>query len=200
MDKSNDITSLKNTYFILRHGESEANAARLITSDPAQCITRFGLTDRGRQQVTATIQKAKLQGWLDAETIIYCSDFKRTVETAQLARQTLHAGAIRLSPALRERFFGALDGKQTTEYVEIWPQDQHDEQVQKRSGVETAEATAGRLTKFVKDLEAQYRGKRLLLVSHGDPLQVLQAAFAGLEPEQSRALTYIKPAEIRRLT
>ena len=42
---------LKNRYFAMRHGQSEANAAGIIVSDPANGCPRYGLTPLGRQQV-----------------------------------------------------------------------------------------------------------------------------------------------------
>ena len=141
--------------------------------------------------------QAKLRGLLNAETIIYCSDFKRTTETASLAQQILKAGETHPSPALRERSFGKYNGKHANTYIEIWPQDQMDEEDQQRNGVEDAEKMLGRFLDFIKGLEIQYQHQCLLLVSHGDPLQVVQGAFAGLGATQSRLLKYIEPAEIK---
>lgn len=200
MNSLKGITSLNNKYFILRHGQSEANVAGLITSDPAQCLSRYGLTEYGAKQVAATIRQAKLRGWLDAKTIIYCSDFKRTVETAEVARQILQAAKIHPSSALRERFFGTYDGKHVDAYIEIWEQDQAGKQEGQNNGVEGPEEMLDRLKNCIKALEAEYQNKCMLLVSHGDPLQVLQAAFAGLRSEQGRALKYIEPGELRELT
>lgn len=193
-------TFLKNRYFVLRHGESEANIAGLITSDPVQCISNYGLTKHGNEQVIATVRKAKLKGWLNAETVIYCSDFKRTVETAEVVRKMLGAGKFHVSRALRERSFGEYNGKKVSEYIEIWPQAKHDKLKQQKNGVEGPMEILDRLLTLIKQLESEYEGRNILLVSHGDPLQVLQAAFAGLSPEQSRLLKYIEPAEIRELT
>lgn len=190
---------LKNTYFILRHGESEANVAQLITSDPAQCVTHFGLTRHGKEKVAAAVRNAQQKSWLNAETIIYSSDFRRAIETAQIAGEILGAGKIHLSIALRERFFGGYDGQKVKEYLEIWPTHQRDTRAQQIHGVENSEEIAERLIKLIEKLETQYQNECLLLVSHGDPLQVLQATFAGLDPECARLLKYIQPGEIKAL-
>ena len=39
-----------NRFFVVRHGESEANVARLIISDPAAGTKAFGLTEPGKKQ------------------------------------------------------------------------------------------------------------------------------------------------------
>ena len=44
-----------NKYLIMRHGESEANVAGLIVSDPAIGCERYGLTELGRQQVLRSV-------------------------------------------------------------------------------------------------------------------------------------------------
>jgi hypothetical protein len=41
---------LRNRYFVVRHGESEANVAGLISSDPAISTKIHGLTHRGFEQ------------------------------------------------------------------------------------------------------------------------------------------------------
>jgi broad specificity phosphatase PhoE len=194
-----NFPSVRNRYYILRHGESEANVARIVTSDPAQCIANYGLTQNGRAKVAATIQQAKRKHWLDSQTIIYASDFRRTAETAELAREVLDAGKIHLSKALRERNFGEYDGTHPAAYIKIWPQDQSEILDQQNRGVEGPREMLLRLADFIKGIERRHENSCLLLVSHGDPLQVLQAAFAGLAPRESSLLSYIAQAELRKL-
>jgi broad specificity phosphatase PhoE len=194
------MEKLKNKYFILRHGESEANVAGLITSNPAQCIKKYGLTKYGRKVVAASVEKAKLSAQLDSETIIYTSDFKRTVETAEIATEILNAGKVHLGVGLRERSFGLYDGKQVTKYIEVWPTDETGRLEQLKNKVESGEEILVRLTAFIRSLENRYREKTVLLVSHGDPLQVLQAYWKGLGPNQARLLPYLQPGELRELT
>jgi len=188
-----------NTYYIMRHGESEANVAGLVTSDPEQCISDYGLTQRGINIATDNLKLAKSRSWIDSKTIIYCSDFKRTIETAELAQQILGCGAIHRATELRERSFGTYNGKAISFYIDIWPKGEQEKAEQNQNGVESSEVILSRLTKFVMSLESQYRHQRLLLVSHGDPLQVLQAYAQGLDQDQSRSLEYIQPGEIREL-
>jgi glucosyl-3-phosphoglycerate phosphatase len=190
---------MNNKYYILRHGQSEANIAGLLTSDPDICINNYGLTKLGKEQVTASVKNAIKNGWLDNQTIIYCSDFKRAAETAGIARQLLGARELQKTPALRERKMGKYDGKKTSIYHEIWPHDETEKQVLKKNEVEGPEEMLYRLTDLINQLETRYKGEYILLVSHGDPLQVLQASFAGLNPEQSRNQEYIPTAEIRKL-
>ncbi len=70
----------------MRHGESEANVSGVIVSDPAIGCERFGLTEHGLQQISAAVN-----GFTGKPiTQIVCSDFLRTMQTAQLVAEILH--------------------------------------------------------------------------------------------------------------
>ena len=56
-----------------------------------------------------------------------------------------------------------------------------------------------RSTAFIVDLERRYSGRDILLVSHGDTLQILRAGFLRMNPSQHRSLPELKTAEIRQL-
>ncbi len=89
------------TLFLVRHGETVWNVAGRV-----QGQQHSGLTQRGREQGRRAAQR--LAGIkLDA---IYASDLPRAQETAEL----IAAGRglkVTVSPALRERSFGVLEGK-----------------------------------------------------------------------------------------
>ena len=77
--------TMKNQYFVMRHGESKANALGIIVSDPNNGVSNYGLTEKGEWQATASAQKAIDVFGFDSQTIIYSSDFKRAKETAEKA-------------------------------------------------------------------------------------------------------------------
>lgn len=54
-------------------------------------------------------------------------------------------------------------------------------------------------TAFIMDLERRHSGRDILLVSHGDTLQILRAGFLRMSPSQHRSLPELKTAEIRQL-
>jgi len=105
-----DPAKLRNEYFAARHGRSVANESRLIISDPYVGIIDFGLTEDGKLRVRKEAESAARIGQLDKETIILCSDFLRTRQTAQIIKDVLGACDEVLVRQLRERFFGKLDG------------------------------------------------------------------------------------------
>ncbi|OMH32058.1 histidine phosphatase family protein [Motiliproteus sp. MSK22-1] len=183
-----------NSYYLMRHGQSEANVAGKIVSDPAIGCQHFGLTEQGRQQVVNAIKNYNA----DPISIIISSDFLRTRQTAQLAAEILSLPFPLLEVALRERFFGNWDGQSDKNYELIWQQDRQGAP-QSVNGVEPTEQVLGRGLKLLHKLENSYCGETLLLVSHGDMLQILQTAFAGKKANQHRSLCHHQTAEIKPL-
>ena len=57
-----------------------------------------------------------------------------------------------------------------------------------------------RVTAVVADYEKRYSAATILLVSHGDALQILQTAFARRDASSHRQLEHLNTAEIRQLS
>ena len=124
--KSTTLPPLRNRYFALRHGHSEANDQSIIISDPDVGTRSFGLTSTGREQVKATLKATlkSLPAEFDAHTIIVSSDFLRARETAAIIAVGLKVRQpVRYSESLRERFFGELEGGADSRYSEVWQSD-----------------------------------------------------------------------------
>lgn len=190
---------LRNRYLGQRHGESEANVAAIVLSDPVEGVPRWGLTDAGRAEIEAAISAAKdLLGPESSSIRVVCSDFKRTQETAALSASLIGAEAPNLEPALRERFFGSHEGKSNAAYAGVWELDQANPS-QTQDGVESALATSARLAALIMRYEVAGAGQTYLLVSHGDALQLLQTAFLGQSPATHRERPHWPPAEVRLL-
>lgn len=180
----------RNHYLLMRHGHSQANEAGLIISDPARGIEGFGLSARGETQLATMTGNWK---W-PVPTRILHSDFLRTTQTA--ARIADHFGLImQAEQRLRERFFGEFDALADTHYPDIWALDAEDAGHQ-RFGVESVTSVATRMRAVITTLEAQYRGETVLLVSHGDPLQILLTAIAGKPLQRHRDHPPLVPASI----
>ena len=194
MNQLRYVRHLSNNYNGMRHGQSQANVENVIVS----CISNdhrgnYGLTDLGRQQALM----AATGSALPSDTVICCSAFARAVQTAQIVSTALGAADAMVSEALRERCFGDWEGMACDNYVTVWAADKaspdHSE-----SHVESASAVLARATAFIIALEQRYSGRDILLVSHGDTLQILQAGFLRMNPGQHRDLPPFEPAEIRR--
>ena len=78
---------------------------------------------------------------------------------------------------LRERNFGNLELGSDRHYANVWDQDRVDAH-SRYQGSESANQVMDRITSLVVECEQEFAGQDFLLVSHGDALQILQAAFA----------------------
>jgi probable phosphoglycerate mutase len=179
----------------MRHGQSLANVRGIIVSDPARGRSaEFGLSERGREQVVAAAAASEL----DRDTVIWSSDLSRAEQTARLVAERLGAADPLVSKALRERWFGDFDGTPVANYEAVWAADAGDPG-QTGHGVEAANAVLSRATALVARLDAEYRDRDILLVSHGDTLQILQAGFLRLSAARHREVAHLDTASIRRL-
>lgn len=191
---------MKNQYFGMRHGQSKANVAELIVSSTAGLLEDFTLTKEGEEQVEKSLFTAKIKGLLDTETVVYSSPFSRAKRSAELARDVLKAKyPIHVDDRLRERWFGDFERSHASNYKKVWEED-HINPHHKDFNVESVYQVLERMGSLLRDIEEQYSWKTILLVSHGDPLQILQTSFLGKSPAEHRHIVQLDVAEIRHLT
>jgi broad specificity phosphatase PhoE len=187
------LDRLANSYSVMRHGQSKANLSGVIVSRiETDASGDYGLTEPGREQVRAAARSCPLR----SRSLIFSSDFARAAQTADIMRAHLAAPDVVIASALRERCFGDWEGTPTANYRRVWAAD---EAGHADDGVEPVLAVLDRVTAFIVDLEGQHSGRDILLVSHGDTLQVLQAGFARTDPARHRHLPHLETAEIRQL-
>ena len=198
------VGMLHNRYFALRHGESEANVAHLISCLPDfESGLAHGLSPQGHEQAARSHLdlNALLGSGLNlASTHIYASDFRRTVETAEHLREGLGLplAALSLTAALRERSFGPLNLQDDGLYPSVWEDDAAFEFGGR--GVEPAAAVQARASSFIAGLEASMEGQTIVLVGHGDLLQIMQTAFEAVPASEHRSLPHLAQCELRELT
>lgn len=186
--------TLNNRYLVLRHGHSLANQAHLIISHPRQGEAGYGLSPQGRQQVACT-----LANWpCPRPDRIVSSPFRRARETAELAAARFLC-PLNEDIALRERFFGELDGGPDLHYPDVWRQDELSPD-HHYAGVESLNQVAERGWRLIEQLEQRHRDQTLLLVSHGDTLQILLTLALGLPLGRHRELKPLATAEVRELS
>ena len=132
-------TPLTQSYCALRHGQSLANVAKIISSNPTISTIEHGLSDVGKDQarVAGEAFASEYIGMMQQKqsnkkkykgVAIFSSDFTRARETASIfaneLRNTkqipLYTGDIILEERLRERYFGVLNGGPDTVYQEVW--------------------------------------------------------------------------------
>ncbi|PKF49962.1 histidine phosphatase family protein [Enterovibrio nigricans] len=188
------MTVFKNTYMIMRHGQSEANVADIVVSDPKIGCVNFGLSALGKEQA-----KQAAIGCRDAQIdLIYCSDFMRTRETADIVAKVLALNSPIKDIRLRERYFGDYEGLSSLSYEAVWEKDALDsDQAERR--VESTACVRARTLDVIADLECRHTDKVILLVSHGDALQILSSAFHHIASGLHRTLPHHETGEIKTL-
>jgi broad specificity phosphatase PhoE len=244
---SSNSSSLINKYYALRHGQSLANVAKIISSDPAISTKQHGLSELGKEQVriageafaTDYIESISNNNGDDTNddnisqgVAIFSSDFLRATETATIFASILckheipiYQNNIILETRLRERYFGELNGGPDTRYQEVWNEDVTDANHVK-FGVESANSVLERTTRFIVELddrlsmtlsssesneqggtETDLEGRcnrrpwKVILVAHGDVLQILQTGFLlHGDASRHRSLDHLETATVRELT
>jgi broad specificity phosphatase PhoE len=195
MNHLSGVDRLANRFSVMRHGQSKANVAGIIVSRiESDRRGDYGLSELGRQQALAAARSCGLP----RETIICSSDFLRARQTAEVVRAHLDAVEVVIAEALRERCFGVWEGAATDSYARVWSADETNSG-HADGNVEPTAAVLDRTTAFIVDLERRYFDRDVLLVSHGDTLQILQAGFLRMDPSRHRSLPHLEIGEIRRL-
>lgn len=198
MNHLKNVESLRNRYFVLRHGRSEANEEGIILSNPSDGVKSYGLTEEGRAQVLKSVREFTERSDFSDDLFIFSSDFKRAYETALIVSENTEIRNITVEKRLRERFFGEFDKKSDSNYKIVWEHDEADNGKDFFS-VESVYSVQERTSLLITDIESRISGKFVILVSHGDALQILQTAFLKVSPCTHRKLTHLSTGEIREL-
>lgn len=184
---------LRNGYLLMRHGHSEANLMGRIISTPQRGSNGFGLSPQGQAQLAALLVDWR---WAVPQRVVH-SDFLRTTETAACIARHFRLKS-EVEPRLRERHFGDFEGEGDEHYAEVWARDALDPG-HRHAGVESVVEVAARMMAAIEALEREHAGETLLLVSHGDPLQILLTALEGRELARHRDREPLAPASITSL-
>ncbi|MFC0676140.1 histidine phosphatase family protein [Brachybacterium hainanense] len=182
---------------VLRHGESTANVAGIIVSRPGpRALVEVGLTDRGREQARAAAEASGL----GADAILVTSDFARAAETAREFADVLGAAEPIIDRRLRERSFGIFEEGPAAAYAQVWAADAAGEHP--GDGVETTLDVAARALAALADARASAQssgGAPVVLVAHGDVLQILLTVAAGEPARSHRSQPHLGNAELREI-
>lgn len=159
-----------NTYFVMRHGEAQANAVQVLDShrDPAN-----HLTEKGRGEVLAEAKKLS-KGSVD---LIIASPFPRTQETAGIVREVLGLpeSAVMTDERLIELNHGVYSGGLVGEWRKKGFGSVAERFAQAPQDGETFWEVRRRMGELLFELERRYVNKKILIVSHGNPLWLVRA-------------------------
>ena len=173
-------------------------------------LAEFTLSAAGEAQASqagAELLAALAESRLDLNQLhILASPFSRTQRTAQLVCDALGLphSCVETENALRERYFGpSVELQPHTAYEELWARDAADPCSDAAGGGQSVTQVAAQLTELLARVEAQWDGDTVLLVSHGDTLQILQAVLhdraAGTNTLSTHRRFKLETGELRRL-
>ncbi|KAG4168577.1 Agropine synthesis reductase [Gossypium arboreum] len=200
---------LRNRYWILRHGKSIPNEKGLIVSSLENGIRlEYQLASEGVEQAELAgklFLKELKENDIPLENVRMCySPFARTRHTAEVVASTLNlpfeGPQCKVMEDLRERYFGpSFELLSHDKYTEIWAMDEKDPFTRPEGG-ESVDDVASRLASAMATMESEYQGCTILVVSHGDPLQILQtilnAASKQMEPSCNDLASRIQAVRI----
>lgn len=161
-----------NTFYIVRHGETENNRAKRLSG-----WIDTPLTERS---LPATLQAAdKLQGvQFDA---VYSSDLGRAFVTAYVITRQLGLGKeITRHAGLREVNYGVAGNLPAIEAYARFPQLDRDTHYTPPEG-ESLDAMQQRLFKAIAEIDAAHTNATVLIVAHSGTMAALHAGHLGTD-------------------
>jgi isoleucyl-tRNA synthetase len=183
-----------NTFYLMRHGEADANTGDWIASEEKKGSTISKLTKKGKEQVAVAAKKLQKEH-ID---IILHSPFHRTKETASIIGKELGV-KITEDKRLVELHVGEFAGKKISDYHAFFENDM-ERFTKAPEKAETLAQVRERMYQALRDINAQHEGKNILIVSHGDCLWMLQSALQHIPFEETFAMKYPKVGLFEKAT
>lgn len=168
----------KTIFFLVRHGEAEHNILDVASSYPEH--RAYHLTEEGRRQVAARAEELSRE----SVDVIFFSPLVRTRETAEVIAKRTGAPLVE-DMRLREPGYGSFEGGSWAALVAKYPPPERRLRTDGTDGVEDFGSVRERLLPFRDFVISKYRGKKIVVVSHGDTLQLLHGILVGLTLEES---------------
>lgn len=191
------MTKLKNKYYILRHGQTIYQTKKKKIIYPFGDKPPIPLTKKGERQIKNAAKKLKRYK-ID---LIYSSDFYRTRQSAEVVARELGVKKIFFDKRLRDVNLGIYHGGKKEDFYRDFPSILSRFSKRPKKG-ESWQDVQKRVLACLKDLEKKYKGKNILIVSHGDPLWLLERKIKGLSSKNilgNLKKNYIQPGELRKL-
>ncbi len=190
----------RNRFLIMRHGEADNNILEIVSSTVG---FEHHLTPHGKEQVEKALAKLSREK-ID---IIVASPLARTVETAEIIRTGLGLEKVHLNKHLVEVGGGDFDGKALRAYRDYF-KDQADRFHKPAPGVggESYADVRRRMMAAIAEIDKEYEGKTILIVSHESPLWLLETGVLGfderktLEVKNNGKEDFIENAEVREIS
>ncbi|MFM7088947.1 MAG: class I tRNA ligase family protein, partial [Candidatus Paceibacterota bacterium] len=185
-----------NTYFVMRHGGTEGNRDDKVSYKNQAADN---LTPEGAVEVEASATELKSKN-ID---LIVTSHFTRTKETSDIVRKALGLpeSAVIEEPRLCEMNPGKFDGgrwKDYHEHIQFTGPNWFDRRIEDGESLKDVKL---RTAAVLYELEEKYKGKNILLVTHGAPAWLLYVNTGMFEPDHQEyvpANTHVFVQEFKR--
>ena len=172
------MLKLNNQYFILRHGETTYQTKKRGFTYPWPDNPSVKLTKKGEKEIKKIAKEIKKIG-ID---LIYSSDFLRTCQTAEIVAKILGLKII-FDKRLRDINFGIFYGGKIDEYRKFFTNKKQKFFKRPPKG-ESWRDVKKRTIDFIKDIEKKYKNKTIIIISHGDPIWLLNGFLKGLNEKE----------------
>jgi len=186
----------KNNFYILRHGEADHILTNEIASGPEKGKSRTSkLTNKGVKQIEEAAEKFVKKLNLSSQgkqklDLIISSPYYRTKQTARIVSKATGAKVI-TDKRLEELNTGVYNWRTIDDYHKFF-NNQIERFTKAPNGGENLTDAKKRMFNALLDINKQYENKNILIVSHGDPLWLLQGAVNGLSNEEILESDYIR--------
>jgi len=173
MEKSEAKRKLNNTYFLVRHGSTVYQEGRKKIIYPWPELKPIVLTEKGIKQAKKAGERLKKE----KVDLIYSSDIPRARQTAEIIAKEIKREP-NFSRALREIDTGIFQGKGIKSYWQFLFSSKNPFSIAPPKG-ESLKECQNRVFSFWRKLEREYKKKKIIIVSHGAPLWLLEAKIKG---------------------
>lgn len=188
---------MNNKYYFLRHGKTIYQTKKKGIIYPAKDSPEVRLTKKAEKEIKKLAKRMKNFG-ID---LIYSSDLYRAKQTAEIVAKELGKKII-FDKKLRDINLGVWHGRKKVDFYLKF--DNPKERFSKRlKGGESWSDVQKRILDFFKEIDKRYKNKKILIVSHGDPLWLLEGVLKKLSQKEllkeKLEKGYIQTGELRRL-
>jgi broad specificity phosphatase PhoE len=158
---------LNNTYYIIRHGQATSNVNDWFAGWPEN-PKKSRLTKKGIFQIKKSSQYFKKHK-ID---LIYASDQHRTTQVAQIISKVTGTPII-FEKKLRE-IYGGIFNEKPNKYYLAYFKNINERLIKRPPKGESLIDCQKRMIDALKKIDKKYKNNKILIVSHGNPLWLLE--------------------------
>ena len=178
-------TFMRNEFVFVRHGEATSNVDdRCASRDTKQYTSK--LTSKGEKQVQGTAKKL-VKEKID---LIISSNLFRAKQTAVILNKVLGVKSF-IETDLVDINSGIFEGKKDSrEYRDYFSKNKFDRFETGAPKGENWNQVRERMMKVFEKINQKYKGKKILIVSHADPLWLLKGGLEGKSNQEILKMDY----------